>query len=127
MGLNGITFDAGALIGFDRADRLAVALVARARERHEAIAVPAGVVGQAWRNGRRQANLARLLASESCEVVPLDDYAARAAGQLCGGAGTVDVIDASVVVCARARGQRIATGDPDDIRRLDPRVELVIV
>lgn len=127
MGVRGLTLDAGALIGFERGQRQSVRLVARARERGEPLAVPAGVVGQVWRDGRRQPNLARLLASVDCTVIALDDMAARSAGQLCGLTGTVDVVDASVVLCARSRGHRVATGDPDDLRRLDPKIELVVV
>lgn len=127
MGVAGLTLDAGALIEFERGQRRAVALVARARERGARLAVPAGVIGQVWRGGRRQVNLARLLASETCAVVVLDDQAARAAGQLCGVTGTHDVIDASVVLCALARGQRIVTSDPADMRHLDATIELVVV
>lgn len=127
MAVVGITLDAGALIAFDRGDRRAVGLVRRARDRGEKLAAPAGAVGQVWRDGRRQANLARLLASDTCEVVPLDDLAARAAGQLCGVAGTDDVIDASVVLCARSRQHRVATSDPDDLRQLDPLIEVMVV
>jgi hypothetical protein len=36
--------------------------------------------------------------------VSLDDARARAAGQLCGVTGTSDVVDASVVLCAKRRG-----------------------
>jgi hypothetical protein len=125
--MSGLTFDAGALVGFERADRRAVSLVARARERGEKVAVPAGVVGQVWRDGRKQANLARLLGSDLCEVVVLDDREARAAGQLCGLRSATDVIDASVVLCARARRHRVATSDPDDMRRLDPRIEIIVI
>jgi hypothetical protein len=35
------------------------------------------------------------------------------------------VIDASVVLCARARRHRIVTSDPDDLARLDPRAVLI--
>jgi len=83
------------------------------------LAVPAGVIGQVWRDGRRQASLARLLASDLVEIEPLDDARARAAGQLCGATGTSDVIDASVVLCARARDHGVLTSDPDDLTRLD--------
>jgi hypothetical protein len=123
----GITLDAGALVAFERGQRRAVALVVRARERGERLCVPAGVVGQVWRDGRRQANLSRLLRSDSCDIVGLDDHGARAAGQLLGVAGGNDVIDATVVLCARSRGHRIATTDPDDMHRLDPHAELVIM
>jgi hypothetical protein len=123
----GITLDAGALIAFERGQRRAVSLVARARERGEQLCIPAGVVGQVWRDGRRQANLARLLGSDSCDIVGLDDRGARAAGQLLGVSGGNDVIDATVVLCARSRNHRIATSDPDDMHCLDPHAELVIM
>ncbi|MGH2862010.1 MAG: PIN domain-containing protein [Solirubrobacteraceae bacterium] len=117
--------DAGALIAFERNDREVVALIKRARERGELLAAPAGVVGQVWRDGRRQARLARLLGSGALDVVPLDDFAARAAGQLCGLAGTSDVIDASVVLCARARGRCVVSSDPEDLRALDAEITLI--
>ncbi len=88
--------------------------------------VPAGVVAQTWRvGGGRQTRLARLLGSTLCEVVVVDDYGARAAGQLCGATETADVVDSSVVVAARQRSVRIITSDPDDLRRLDRHVDLV--
>ena len=114
-----LTLDAGALIAFERGDRAVVAIVARALQRKQVLAVPAGVIGQVWRDGRRQASLARLLASDLVEIEPLDDARARAAGQLCGATGTSDVIDASVVLCARARDHGVLTSDPDDLTRLD--------
>jgi len=40
---------------------------------------------------------------------------------------THDVIDAAVVLAARVHDVPIATSDPDDMRRLDPRVALIIV
>ncbi len=123
----GLTLDAGALIAFDRNDRHVVALIARALEHGYALAVPAGVVGQAWRDGRRQARLARLLASREVEVEALDDQRAREAGQLCGVRRTPDVIDASVVLCARSRGHRILTADAADIRALGPDVEIIVI
>lgn len=125
--MTGLTLDAGALIAFERNDRRVIALIALAHHHGQTIAVPAGVVGQVWRDGRRQARLARLLASKEVKVEPLDDRRAREAGQLCGARGTADVIDASVVLGARARGDRIATSDPEDLRRLDPRADLIVV
>ncbi len=122
-----VTLDAGALIAFERNDRAVVAIIARALERKLTIAVPAGVVGQVWRNGRKQAALARLLGSRVLEIEALDDRRARAAGQLCGATGTRDVIDASVVLCARRRGHGVLTSDVRDLRRLDSTLQLVAV
>ena len=123
----GLTLDTGALIAVDRNHRRVVALLARALEHGHDVVVPAGVVGQAWRDGRRQARLARFLAAPEIEIESLDDHRAREAGQLCGIQGTADVIDASVVLAARARGHRIVTSDPEDIRHLDPRCQLILV
>lgn len=123
----GLTLDAGALIAFERNDRRLVGLLARSRERGESVAVPAAVVGQVWRNGRLQVRLARLLGAASVAIEPLDDRRARLAGQLCGVRGTADVIDATVVLCAAARGHRIVTSDADDIRRLDPTAIVIAV
>jgi len=125
--MSGLTLDAGALIAFERNERRVIALLARALEHELQIAVPAGVVGQVWRDGRRQARLARLLASSEVTVEALDDARARAAGQLCGARATSDVIDASVVLCAREHRHRIVTSDPDDLSTLDPRAELIVV
>lgn len=125
--MSGLTLDAGALIAFERNDRAVVALLARALELGYSLAVPAGIVGQTWRDGRRQARLARLLGSGEVDVEPLDDQRAREAGQLCGVTGVADVIDASAVLCARRRGHRLVTSDPADIRRLDPALPVIVV
>jgi hypothetical protein len=119
--------DAGALIAFERNDRFVVAIVARALKHHDPLVVPAGVVAQTWRDGRRQTRLARLLGSQICTVLALDDHAARAAGQLCGTTGISDIVDASVVIAARSHHGRVITSDPDDIRRLDNDLAIVSV
>lgn len=120
-------FDAGALIAFERGARFVVVLVQEIRRSGGSIIVPAGVVGQVWRGGSRQAMLARLLASALVIVEALDDRRSRAAGQLCGQAGTTAVIDASVVIAARLHRLPIVTSDPSDLRRLDARVSLIEV
>lgn len=125
--MTGLTLDAGALIALERNDRRVIAALRVAVDAELAITVPAGVVAQVWRDGARQARLARFLGSAAVVVEPLDDARARAAGQLCGIAGTRDVIDASVVLGAKARGDRVFTTDIDDLRALDSRVELVRV
>lgn len=43
---------------------------------------------------------------------------ARAAGALCAAAGTSDVVDATVVAGAVARGDAVLSSDPRDLRRL---------
>ena len=125
--MRGLTLDSGALIAFEREDRTMVALVRRAKERKGRLAVPAGVLAQVWRDGRKQARLACLLGSSLVDVAPLDDAGARRAGQLCGATGTSDVVDASVVLIAQQRGDVVVTSDPEDIRRLDPSLDVSVV
>lgn len=78
--MTGFVFDAGALIAFERADRVVTMLVKRLVALKGKVVMPAGVVGQVWRDGSRQARLARFLGSPVSIVEPLDDLRARAAG-----------------------------------------------
>lgn len=116
-----LILDAGALIAFERSDRRVVLLLELAEELH----VPAGVVGQVWRNPARQVRLVRLLATDEVAVHQLDFETGKAAGHLCGATGAADVIDASVVLVARGREGVVLTSDADDIRRIDPTLDLV--
>lgn len=75
----------------------------------------AAVVAQVWRNGGRQANLARVLAG--VEVRSLDGRDGRRAGELLASTGTADVVDAHLTLLARP-DDRVLTSDPGDIGRL---------
>lgn len=123
----GITLDAGALIALEKGSGRIIALLQLLKDRSESIRIPAGVVGQAFRDGARQAVLSRLLSSPEVSVVPLDLPLSKACGELCGVAGTTDVIDASVVLVARERGDTILTSDVADLIRLDPKARLEAV
>jgi hypothetical protein len=122
-----LTFDAGALIAFERNDRVVLNIVEKAARDRVKIGVPTVVVAQVWRNGKTQSRLARLLRSRVVDIVPLNIDSARHAGQLCGRAETSDIVDAAVVMCARSRGDGVATSDPEDLRRLDPDLRMVVV
>lgn len=50
---------------------------------------------------------------------------ARTCGELCGATHTADLIDASVVILARERGDRIVTSHPRDLKRLDPTCPII--
>lgn len=117
--------DAGALIAFERNDRKVRTLVELAVAKNIALYTTAGVVGQVWRDGSRQARLARLLASGLIHVQVLDCEEAQAAGVLCGRSKTHDVIDASVALLARRYSAVIVTSDPEDLRRLAPKISMV--
>jgi len=120
-----VVLDAGALIAVERRDRDTAAVIEAARQDHRGVVVPAGVVGQVWRGGGRQASLARLLNARGVLVEPLTNAGARAAGVLCGAAGTADVIDASVVLVARQHRATVITSDRSDLEILDPTIPLV--
>jgi hypothetical protein len=106
-------YDAGALIALDNNDRRMWARYHLALQDGRDIHVPAVVVGQAWRDARRQVQLGRVLAG--CCVNPVGVETAKAAGVLCGRAGSSDVVDAVVVTAAVALGAVIWTSDPGDI------------
>ena len=111
-----IVFDTGALLALEREDR---GMWTRLREAVKAdipAIVPVGALAQAWRGGPRQARLAR--AVSDLEPASFDEVA-LAAGELCGRAGTADVVDASVaLVAARPDVTRLYTSDPKDMRLL---------
>lgn len=73
------------------------------------------MVAQVWREGRKQANLARILAGVF--VVPMDAADARRTGELLAAAGTQDVI-AGHLVLRVASGDRVLTSDSGDIEHL---------
>lgn len=129
--LPAVVYDAGALVAADRRDRTLWRYHNRLLAREAFAVVPAPVLVQVWRDGARQANLARLL--KGVHLLPLDGGTARAAGQLCGAASTSDVTDAVVAVVAAATATVVVTSDPDDLAHLlshttgGHRVELVIV
>lgn len=75
----------------------------------------AGVLGQAWRGGSRQARLAHAL--ENIDVRPLNERLGRAAGELLAATGLSDVIDAAVVLLTND-GDDIVTSDLDDFEQL---------
>jgi hypothetical protein len=113
--VSGYTYDTGVLIAAERNDRFVWALHRRVLEQGDAPSIPSAVLAQGWRGGP-QAQLSRLLAG--CELRPLTEAQARSAGSLLARTRTSDVVDASVVVVARERGDQILTSDPDDLRPL---------
>lgn len=116
-----VVLDAGALIAVDRADRRVIRLLELAGVVH----VPAGALAQAWRNPARQVRLGRVMSAENIVVHPLDGLSARAVGQVCAATATSDIVDASVVLVARSVDGVIVTSDADDLRRVDPSIDLV--
>jgi hypothetical protein len=117
--------DSGALIAFERNDKKVRTHVELAHGHGRTLHVPAGVVAQVWRDGRKQARLARLPGSSVVAVRVLDRAEAQAVGVVCGQKRHDDVVDASVILLARRLHAPVVTSDPDDLRRLDPTLQLV--
>ncbi len=114
--MTALVLDAGALIAVDRGDRAMVARLRVAEREGLGLRSTGVVVTQVWRDpAGRQATLARLL--KAVDIRAVDDRLGRQGGVLLGRAGTEDAVDASVVAVS-ATGDRIATSDSGDIRRL---------
>lgn len=126
-GLSGITFDAGGLIALDRDDRRVLALLARNSELGMRVTIPATALAQAMRNPARQARLSRLIRQPNTDLVALDGPDATATGLILAASRTSDITDAHVVMCARRAVQVIITSDADDLRRIDPNLQIVAV
>jgi rRNA-processing protein FCF1 len=122
-----IVLDTGALIAIERGDERMSALLQASLGRPVRFLVPANVLAQAWRDGTRQARLSLFLKAPEVEVLPLSEAQAKAAGVLCGLSRTRDVVDASVVIAARAHQCAVVTGDPDDLRALDQTLRLHVL
>lgn len=118
--------DTGALIGFDRGDRVVTAILEAALRRGEPVLSSAGCIAQAWRSGGpRQALLARLL--KSVDERSLDSDVSRAIGILCAKSGVSDVVDGHVSTLVSA-GDLLMTSDIEDLGALlkTSRVDAVI-
>jgi len=124
---DGLVLDTGALLALERGDARVRALLRRVLDRHMVLAVPAGVIAQSWRGGPRQARMARLLADPAVGIPALDDITARAVGLLSGRSGHRDVIDVHVVLCARMHNFGVVSSDPNDLHRVDPRLDVIVV
>ena len=118
--MSALVLDTGALIALDRNDRTVWAILRVAADAGKTVHLPAGVIAQAWRDGRRQVLLVRAL--RHCHEVPLDGPLARAAGLLCGQASTSDVIDASVALAVAGASRHgdvaVLTSDRADLHHL---------
>ena len=110
-----LILDAGAFIGFERGDVGIRAMLRAARQNEVEVVTSATVVGQVWRNGSRQALLARLLVGVHVKTV--DEPAGRRAGELLAQTSSADVIDALVAGLA-SHGDTLVTSDPDDLKTL---------
>ncbi|HZX03542.1 type II toxin-antitoxin system VapC family toxin [Kribbella sp.] len=123
-----LVLDSGALIAVERRSAKVQELLRAARAREASVVVPTPVVAQVVREGGRQANLRRFLADSYLRFAGLDYPAALEIGALLGRSGTADVVDACVAICAQHLGHcPVVTSDPDDLRKLDPTLPLIVI
>lgn len=118
--MSGATFDTGMLVALDRNEREAWVVLRRVVNRGEVPTVPTVVTAQAWRDGRRQVQLARALGD--CRPEILGDELARKAGELCRRSRTADIVDAVVIESAGRRNDDVYTGDTGDLEHLAERI-----
>jgi len=110
-----LVLDSGALIALERNERPMWVRLKAAQLEGDVPVTHAGVLGQVWRGGPRQARLSKAL--EGIDVRSLDEPLGRAAGQLLAAACLTDVIDAGVVLLA-SDGDEIVTVDREDLGQL---------
>ena len=123
--MTGLTLDTGALIALEAGSRRMALRVKQAVAAGAELAVPAGVVAQAWRGGARQARIAKLLQLKVTTVVALDAKVALRVGARCAATRTADIVDVSVAICASDRGHAVITSDPADIAAINPALTLI--
>ena len=111
----GVVLDAGALVAIDRKDRRVGALLRVAQASRIPVRTSAGAVAQVWRNGARQANLARALAG--VDVVAINRRVGRQIGELLGHSKTADVVDGHVALLT-GPGDTVLTSDTADLQHL---------
>lgn len=127
MTLSGISLDASALIAAERGDVRVFDVLDQALQAGVDVHIVPGVLAQAWRGGARQARLARLVHADGVRVVVMDEEVALAVGELRGRSRHADIVDVHVVLHARELGHRVMTSDPDDLRKVDPGLPLIVI
>lgn len=110
-----LVLDAGALIAVDRKNRAVGAMLRVAHRERIPVRTSSAVVAQVWRDGSRQAILARLLAGT--DIAALQPSDGRRIGELLGRGATSDVVDGHIALLVSS-GDVILTGDVDDITGL---------
>ncbi len=118
-----VIYDTGALLCVERGNRQFLLYHRGLMAKDITPCVPAPVLAQAWRGGP-QAQLSRLL--KSCQLEPMHETTAKAAGRACALAGTSDIVDATVVVTAAERDATIVTSDDGDLKRIADAVGVAV-
>jgi len=107
--------DAGALVAVDKRDRVVGAMLRVLQRDAVPVLTSAGAVAQVWREGRRQANLARVL--PGLDVAVLGEVSAKKVGELLRQNRTDDLVDAHIALLVQQE-DRVLTSDEPDIKAL---------
>jgi hypothetical protein len=107
--------DAGTLIAVDRRDRGFGAMLRVLQRQGTPLRASAAAVAQVWRDGPRQANLARVLTGVGIASLAAGD--SKRVGELLATARMADVVDAHVALLV-GPGDMLFTGDPEDLNAL---------
>ena len=110
----GVSFDSAVLIALERRESRAWAWMRRAIDRGAPPLVSTAALAEVWR-GERQSALASAL--RGCEIAPVSEALARAAGVACGATGA-QTTDAIIAATAAARGATLLTADIGDMHVL---------
>jgi hypothetical protein len=110
-----VILDAGAFVAFEKGDARMRARLMAVRRLGLELVTTSPVIGQVWRDGRRQVLLARLISATNVEAPT--ELAARRAGELLARTKTPDVVDA-LLVGRVMDGDTVLTSDPGDLETL---------
>lgn len=103
--------DAGALVAVDKRDRVVGAMLRLLQRDGVPLITSGGVVAGVWRDGSRQANLARILSG--VDVDALDDATARRVGELLRQNRSDDPVDAHVALLVQPDDEVLTSDEPD--------------
>jgi hypothetical protein len=106
-----LVLDAGALIALDRNDRSMWLRLANAQRTNQSLVTHAGIIGQVWRDPRRQARLSVVL--KAIDIRPVTTELAKAAGLLLAKTKTADVHDGALAVLADPQDTILTSDVPD--------------
>jgi hypothetical protein len=113
--MTALVLDAGALIAVDRGGRHMQRKIQDALRMGDAVRTNANAVAQVWRDGAKQARLARLL--RDVKIEPITAENGYRAGELLGTTRTKDVVDATVALLVKSSDE-LYTSDTGDLQKL---------
>jgi hypothetical protein len=113
--MTSLVLDAGALIAIDRNDRVVYEKIEKALRIGQPVRTNPNAVAQVWRDGAKQARLAKTLRLVVVDPITRED--GYRAGELLGATRTRDVVDATVALLTEP-GDHLYTSDPGDLQTL---------